>query len=1237
MKWRNSDKTQTLPTWIVQFRETDIPNLPRLTLISDHPLVRYEGAKFKEERYIPITVPSPDIISTKRTYSPCLLGMIIAFVAVVTVTAITLSVFLTISSHNTDDNGTTFNMSLSVENRKFIPEMTNLLSTVSQQFSQQICRSILYRLTPINSRKLCHVTNLTNGSVVINFSVTFFKTAVNESEVLFLLKGFNTRDTFRFSKVQVYLTPAQLQSQTANPSDSPSSQFLETKSSTVAKLTSQGQLDGGTSTQVQPIYKVTQTLINTKVMQLSTLDNIQQSTVEKSSLKMVTPGVNEMTNNDITTNDINGNTLSFSDHSFTSKLTSHEEIHSGVSLPVSNVTQSNEVFSTDSYTPSNIVTENDNTLLSVLYESTTSEVVDVTTSGNTSLIMSITTTGIDYSSQNTAQNLTSFTNTRDIADVTPLISSERQTNVAELSQNPEYDGISETSTNNIYNTNNNNDMVSDNSMFTLVTISYFGSELAGDDDIDVSTVRENSPLFVSGWTSLTDSSLAQDFSRSTEITELNNMIITKPLTSENYKTEDYLTDTNKNVKNSEISTIAFTEMTEKFSPDIINKPSTFNTDYKDITETSVTSMQTLDDELFTPGSIFTTNDLTNFDVTNTEEIPVSPTTVQTADFLLPTDKNKPETTSQADIMFTSDLTTPDERLTMYDTSRPTVNSITNIEDITTVDMKERDITTLDINYNTQSIIHDLTSHSDVRDTSNITPDVSNITPDFTASGDITDSTQITMSQTHDYTKHNTTQDVSLSTETTDSTTYIIVTPKDTPPYTLVTTPDIVSTTYDNVKEVSTVSNTISYLASGSTLNFVTSDTINTEAYNSTPIITSGSLKPQTTPVTENIYTEHTLVQSQSMTDISLTTTEPVLTTTDVSPTLNLMQDGANLNRIICQGNNIAEFTKLTVYAAAKIKDEPELKIVCNRTSCETSSWWSARIQIDLIIDNTTVQTCLTFSSDTCSVSKQFSCFLSFDDNELVDSKTFTIIVPPKTAILRHKKGISANWQTDIECFIIGAKPSAVWLEKRPILLTNFSEYKTSVYTDIQKDGCFYKSHYRFAVKFPTSFNLSIIRCAVNITSNYKTFFTNEHELKLIPEDYCADGHIFKVYPFDACSESFVHCANNYSYIANCPDHHCIDADIGICVMCDCNQSKSVTGTYEKNKSTLRYEDCFFECSCIAGGTDFDHAAIRGNCTHYLYCYGESEHVIACPNGYFYNYKSEQGTIPCERTADNCSP
>ncbi|XP_036360733.1 uncharacterized protein LOC118764280 isoform X2 [Octopus sinensis] len=1091
MKWRKSDKTQTIPTWILQFRETDIPNLPRLTLISDHPLVRYEGAKFKEERYIPITVPSPDTISTKRTYSPCLLGMIIAFVAVVTVTAITLSVFLTISSHNIDDNGTSFNMSLSVENRKFIPEMTNMSSTVSQQFSQQICRSILYRLTPINSRKLCHVTNLTNGSVVINFSVTFSKTAVNESEVVFLLKGFNTRDTFRFSKVQVYLTPAQLQSQTANPS---------------------------------------------------------------------------------------------------------------------------------------------------------SGVVDVTTSGNTSMIMSITTAGIDYSTQNTAQNLTSFANTRNIVDVTPLISSERQTNVAELSQKPEYDGISETSTNSIYSTNNNNDMASDNSMFTLVTISYFGSEPAGNDDIDVSTVKENSPLFVSGWTPLTDSSLAQDFTRSTEISELSNMIITMPLTSENYKTEDYLTDTNKNVKNSEISTIAFTELTEKSSPDIINKPSTFNTDYKDITETSVTNMQTLDNELFTPGSIFTMNDFTNFDVTNTEETPVSSTTVQTADFLLTTYNSKPEITSQAEIMFTSDLITPDERLTMYDTSRLTANSVTNTEDITTIDVKERDITTLDINYNTQSIIYDLTSHSNIRDTSNTTPDVSNITPDFTTSGDITDSTQITMSETHDYTKHNTTQDASLSTETTDSTTYIIVTPKDTPPYTLETTPDIVSTTYNNVKEESTVSYTISSeanetisLASGSTLNFVTSDTINTEAYSSTPIINSGSLQPQTTPVTENIYTENTPVESQSMTDISLTATEPALTTTDVSPTLTLMQDGANLNKIICQGNNIAEFTKLTVYAAANFNDEPELKIVCNHTSCETSSWWSARVQIDLIINDTIVQTSLTFSSDTCSVSKQFSCFLSSDDDELVDSKTFTIIVPPKTAILKHKKGISANWQTDIECFIIGAKPSAVWLETRQILLTNFSEYKTSVYTDIQKDGCFYKSHYRFAVKFPNSFNLSTIRCALNITSNYKTFFTNENELKLIPEDYCADGHIFKVYPFDACSESFVHCANNYSYIANCPDHHCIDADIGICVMCDCNQSKSVTGTYEKNKSTLRYEDCFFECSCIAGGTDFDHAAIRGNCTHYVYCYGESEHVIACPNGYFYNYKSEQGTIPCERTADNCSP
>ncbi|CAI9725906.1 Hypothetical predicted protein [Octopus vulgaris] len=613
-------------------------------------------------------------------------------------------------------------------------------------------------------------------------------------------------------------------------------------------------------------------------------------------------------------------------------------------------------------------------------------------------------------------------------------------------------------------------MASDNSMFTLVTISYFGSEPAGDDDIDVSTVKENSPLFVSGWTPLTDSSLAQDFTRSTEISELSNMIITMPLTSENYKTEDYLTDTNKNVKNSEISTIAFTEMTEKSSPDIINKPSTFNTDYKDITETSVTNMQTLDNELFTPGSIFTMNDLTNFDVTNTEETPVSSTTVQTADFLLTTYNSKPEITSQAEIMFTSDLTTPDERLTMYDTSRLTVNYVTNTEDITTIDMKERDITTLDINYNTQSIIYDLTSHSNIRDTSNITPDVSNITPDFTTSGDITDSTQITMSETHDYTKHNTTQDVSISTETTDSTTYIIVTPKDTPPYTLETTPDIVSTTYNNVKEESTVSYTISSetsetisLASGSTLNFVTSDTINTEAYSSTPIINSGSLQPQTTPVTENIYTENTPVESQSMTDISLTATEPALTTTDVSP------------------------------------------------------------------------------------------------------------IPPKTAILKHKKGISANWQTDIECFIIGAKPSAVWIETRQILLANFSEYKTSVYTDIQKDGCFYKSHYRFAVKFPNSFNLSTIRCAVNITSNYKTFFTNENELKLIPEDYCADGHIFKVYPFDACSESFVHCANNYSYIANCPDHHCIDADIGICVMCDCNQSKSVTGTYEKNKSTLRYE------------------------------------------------------------------
>lgn len=110
-------------------------------------------------------------------------------------------------------------------------------------------------------------------------------------------------------------------------------------------------------------------------------------------------------------------------------------------------------------------------------------------------------------------------------------------------------------------------------------------------------------------------------------------------------------------------------------------------------------------------------------------------------------------------------------------------------------------------------------------------------------------------------------------------------------------------------------------------------------------------------------------------------------------------------------------------------------------------------------------------------------------------------VPPKTAILKHKKGIAANWQTDVECFIIGARLSAVWLETRQSLLTNFTEYKTSVYTDIQKDGCFYQSHYRFVVKFPNSFNLTTIRCAVNITSNYKTFFTNEDELKLIPGTY----------------------------------------------------------------------------------------------------------------------------------------
>lgn len=76
-------------------------------------------------------------------------------------------------------------MSLTVENKKFIPDMTNLSSVVSQQFSQQICRSVssfivevrllaYSKLNDFNIRLLYTANILSNSSTHLLLAFTGF-------------------------------------------------------------------------------------------------------------------------------------------------------------------------------------------------------------------------------------------------------------------------------------------------------------------------------------------------------------------------------------------------------------------------------------------------------------------------------------------------------------------------------------------------------------------------------------------------------------------------------------------------------------------------------------------------------------------------------------------------------------------------------------------------------------------------------------------------------------------------------------------------------------------------------------------------------------------------------------------------------------------------------------------------------------------------------------------------------